>query len=111
MTKWLKGRVFLVGDACGCPTLLSGQGASLAMGGAYMLAKALYETADYQDAFCRYEIQVRPHVEERQKNARDLAKSFVPRSKSGHARDTPPLPCSSAQLQERNHHYEHIDLL
>jgi 2-polyprenyl-6-methoxyphenol hydroxylase-like FAD-dependent oxidoreductase len=81
MPAWYKGRVVLVGDACGCPTLLSGQGASLAMGGAYMLAKALHETANYQDAFRRYEIQVRPHVEERQKNARDLAKSFVPRSK------------------------------
>jgi 2-polyprenyl-6-methoxyphenol hydroxylase-like FAD-dependent oxidoreductase len=81
MPEWYKGRVALVGDACDCPTLLSGQGASLAMGGAYMLAKALHETADYQTAFHRYAMQVRPHVEERQKNARDLAKFFVPRSK------------------------------
>jgi len=81
MPEWHKGRVVLVGDACGCPTLLSGQGASLAMGGAYMLAKALYETTDYQHAFRQYELQVSPHVEERQKNARDLARSFVPHSK------------------------------
>jgi 2-polyprenyl-6-methoxyphenol hydroxylase-like FAD-dependent oxidoreductase len=81
MPGWHKGRVVLVGDACGCPTLLSGQGASLAMGGAYMLAKALSETSGYQDAFRLYELQVSPHVEERQKNARDLARSFVPRSK------------------------------
>lgn len=80
MPEWSHGRVALVGDACDCPTLLSGQGASLAMGGAYMLAKALHETADYQTAFRRYEMQLRPHVEERQKNARDLAKFFVPRS-------------------------------
>ena len=38
MPTWHQGRVALVGDACDCPTLLSGQGASLAMGGAYLLA-------------------------------------------------------------------------
>lgn len=80
MPEWSQGRVALVGDACDCPTLLSGQGASPAMGGVYILAKALRETTDYQTAFRRYEMQVRPHVEERQKNARDLAKFFVSRS-------------------------------
>jgi 2-polyprenyl-6-methoxyphenol hydroxylase-like FAD-dependent oxidoreductase len=54
---------------------------ALAMGGAYMLGKALHEIPDYQNAFRQYELQVRPHLEERQKNARDLAKSFVPHSK------------------------------
>lgn len=83
MPTWHCGRVALVGDACGCPTLLSGQGASLAMGGAYMLAEVLHTTADYQDAFRHYERQMRPHVEARQKNARGFAKSFVPDSKLG----------------------------
>src|SRR5262249_41660187 len=55
---WHQGRVALVGDACDCPMLLSGQGASLAMGGAYLLARALHETADYQEAFHRYEQQM-----------------------------------------------------
>ena len=55
MPTWHQGRVALVGDACDCPTLLSGQGASLAMGGAYLLAKALHDTADYQEAFWCYE--------------------------------------------------------
>lgn len=33
------------------PTLVSGQGASSAMGGAYLLARALHETGDYREAF------------------------------------------------------------
>lgn len=74
------GRVALVGDACGCPTLISGQGASLAMGGAYLLAKALHEAATYQEAFQGYEQQMLSHVQAQQKNARGLAKSFVPGS-------------------------------
>jgi 2-polyprenyl-6-methoxyphenol hydroxylase-like FAD-dependent oxidoreductase len=41
MPTWHQGRVALIGDACGCPTLISGQGASLAMAGAYVLAEAL----------------------------------------------------------------------
>ncbi len=83
MPTWHQSRVALVGDACGCPTLISGQGASLAMGGAYVLAKALHEAVDYQDAFRGYERFVHPHVEERQKNARDFAKTFVPASRLG----------------------------
>src|SRR5690606_23122319 len=35
MEKWAEGRVTLVGDACYCPSLLSGKGSTLAMAGAY----------------------------------------------------------------------------
>lgn len=80
MPTWYKGRVALVGDACGCPTSLSGQGASMAMGGAYMLAKALHTLPDHTSAFRQYEQLVRPYVEQRQKNARTLTKSFLPES-------------------------------
>ncbi|MEO8953887.1 MAG: FAD-dependent monooxygenase [Ktedonobacteraceae bacterium] len=83
MPSWHQGRVALVGDACDCPTLISGQGASLAMGGAYLLARALHETTDYQHAFRQYEQQMRPHVQAQQKNARGFAKSFVPGSRLG----------------------------
>ncbi|HEY7419654.1 MAG TPA: FAD-dependent monooxygenase, partial [Ktedonobacteraceae bacterium] len=75
---WHRGRVVLLGDACDCPTLLSGQGASLAMGGAYLLAQELHETADYQEAFHRYEQQMYPVVQAQQKSARGFAKSFLP---------------------------------
>ncbi len=80
MPTWHSGRVALVGDACGCPTLMSGQGACLAMGGAYILAEELHETANYQDAFRRYEQRMRPHVEKQQKSGRGFAKWLVPGS-------------------------------
>ncbi|GHO90253.1 oxidoreductase [Reticulibacter mediterranei] len=83
MRTWHQGRVALVGDACDCPTLLSGQGASLAMGGAYLLAKALHDTADYQEAFRRYEQQMSAYVLEQQKSGRSFAKSFLPGSPLG----------------------------
>jgi 2-polyprenyl-6-methoxyphenol hydroxylase-like FAD-dependent oxidoreductase len=83
MPTWHHGRVALVGDACDCPTLLSGQGASLAMGGAYLLALALDETADYQEAFRRYEQQMYAYVQVQQKSARGFAKFFLPGSPLG----------------------------
>jgi len=78
MSTWHQGRVALIGDACGCPTLISGQGASLAMGGAYVLARALHEASNYQEAFRQYEQQMGPHVLEQQKNGRGFAKTFLP---------------------------------
>lgn len=81
MPIWSQGRVALVGDACGCMTLISGQGASMAFGGAYVLAEALHKHTDYQSAFRAYEQQMRPPIETRQKNARSFAKAFVPGSK------------------------------
>lgn len=83
MPTWHQGRVALVGDACDCPTLLSGQGASLAMGGAYLLAKALHDTTDYQEAFRRYEQQMSAYVLDQQKSGRSFAKSFLPGSPLG----------------------------
>ena len=83
MPQWVNGRVALVGDACGCMTLISGQGASMALGGAYILAEALHEYDDYAAAFRAYENQVRPETETRQEKARDFAKAFVPGSELG----------------------------
>ncbi len=83
MPTWHQGRVALVGDACDCPTLLSGQGASLAMGGAYLLANALHDTADYTEAFRRYERQMSDYVRAQQKSARGTARSFLPGSPLG----------------------------
>jgi 2-polyprenyl-6-methoxyphenol hydroxylase-like FAD-dependent oxidoreductase len=82
MPQWSCDRVALVGDAAYCPTLISGQGASLAMGGAYILAEELGQTAAIPTALANYEKRLRPHIEEKQKKARKLAKSFVPRSRA-----------------------------
>ena len=82
MPQWSCERVALVGDAAYCPTLISGQGASLAMGGAYILAEELGKTAAVPTALANYEMRLRPHIEEKQEKARKLAKSFVPRSRA-----------------------------
>ncbi|MGW4791681.1 FAD-dependent monooxygenase [Nonomuraea sp. NPDC004297] len=60
MERWTKGRVALVGDAGYCASPLSGQGTSLAMVGAYVLAQEL--GADPETAFDRYERRMRPFV-------------------------------------------------
>ncbi|WP_433512948.1 FAD-dependent monooxygenase [Nonomuraea sp. CA-143628] len=61
MERWSEGRVTLVGDAGYCASPLSGQGTSLAMVGAYVLAQEL--SRDPQGAFDRYEARMRPFAE------------------------------------------------
>jgi deazaflavin-dependent oxidoreductase (nitroreductase family) len=80
MPTWHNGRIVLIGDAAYCLTLISGQGASLAMGGAYFLAQALKQSPDHQTAFIQYENRLRPYIEETQEKARRFAPRFVPGS-------------------------------
>jgi len=80
MPKWSSNRVALIGDAAHCLTLISGQGASMAMAGAYFLASELNNTSDYQTAFARYEKRLRPYIERAQTKARRFAPTFVPNS-------------------------------
>jgi 2-polyprenyl-6-methoxyphenol hydroxylase-like FAD-dependent oxidoreductase len=83
MPTWYQGRVVLVGDACDCPSPLAVHGASVAMAGAYLLAKALHDSTDYQEAFRRYEEQMFAFVRKQQKRGRSLAKTFLPSSPLG----------------------------
>ena len=76
-------RLQSLGDAAHCLTLISGQGASTAMGGAYILAEELGKAEDYRAAFAAYERRVRPFVEDKQRKARRFAKTFVPGSRLG----------------------------
>ena len=63
MEHWSTGRVALLGDAAHCPSPLSGQGTSLALVGAYVLARELGRTdGDHRAAFARYEERMRPFV-------------------------------------------------
>jgi len=81
MDKWSNGRVCLLGDAAFCPSLLSGQGASLSMAGAYVLAGELYEAkGDYKLAFKNYEKVFKGFVEKRQEVAGVFVRSFMPSS-------------------------------
>jgi 2-polyprenyl-6-methoxyphenol hydroxylase-like FAD-dependent oxidoreductase len=66
MPRWSSGRVALVGDAAHAPSFLSGQGTSLALVGAYVLAGELAAHTDPADAFASYERLTRPFVEANQ---------------------------------------------
>lgn len=84
MEHWSKGRITLVGDACCCPSLLSGKGSTLAMVGAYILAGELkLANGDYKVAFAEYENSFKPFIDKKQKSAQSFAKSFVPKSNFG----------------------------
>ncbi|BBJ44868.1 oxidoreductase [Streptomyces antimycoticus] len=62
MPHWSSGRVALVGDAAYAPSFLTGQGSSLALVGAYMLADAVASHRDHTAAFAAYEHGVREFV-------------------------------------------------
>lgn len=76
--RWSQGRVTLLGDACQCPSLLAGQGASMAMGGAYILAEELATARNLETALQRYEERVRPAIDRKQLAGRRIARWFVP---------------------------------
>jgi 2-polyprenyl-6-methoxyphenol hydroxylase-like FAD-dependent oxidoreductase len=83
MPHWHQGRVALLGDACGCLTLLAGQGSHMAMAGAYVLAQELKQhNGDYDAAFAAYQALLKPAVDKRQQDAALFAKVFVPSERS-----------------------------
>ncbi len=83
MPQWSSNRVVMLGDAAYCPTLISGQGAALAMAGAYFLTEELNQNSDVQAALTHYEKRLRPYVEKVQTKARRFAPNFVPDSQLG----------------------------
>lgn len=67
MESWTKGRITLVGDAAYCPSPFTGQGTSLALIGAFVLAKELTRTPDdYAAAFTRCETRMLPFARQNQ---------------------------------------------
>ncbi|MEL6525328.1 MAG: FAD-dependent oxidoreductase [Chloroflexota bacterium] len=80
MPQWYKGRVIVIGDAAYCPTLISGQGASMAMAGAYFLSEAIDTTNHPIVAFQHMDERLRPHIDNIQQSAQNFASTFVPKS-------------------------------
>jgi 2-polyprenyl-6-methoxyphenol hydroxylase-like FAD-dependent oxidoreductase len=75
MPHWTEGRTALIGDAGYAPSPLSGQGTSLAIVGAYVLAGELAEAqGDHVRAFSRYEKLLSKFVIKNQKLAQMSAK-------------------------------------
>ncbi|MGH3098753.1 MAG: FAD-dependent monooxygenase [Streptosporangiales bacterium] len=81
LPQWSSGRVVLLGDACGAVSLLAGQGASLAMGGAYVLAKQLAKAGSIEAALAEYQRLWQPIVTEKQQVARHGVGWFLPSSR------------------------------
>lgn len=83
MPTWSKGRITLVGDAAYGPSPLSGQGSSLALVGAYVLAGELKAAqGNYDRAFVAYEKEMREFVEKNQKIGLTAAGGMIESSKS-----------------------------
>ncbi|MFI0468222.1 MULTISPECIES: FAD-dependent monooxygenase [Saccharopolyspora] len=84
LDDWARGRVVLLGDAGYCPSPLSGQGSSLALVGAYVLAgELLAADGDHRTAFRRYEAEMRNFVTQNQNVATEGAKTLIPKTATG----------------------------
>lgn len=71
MPQWSKGRIVLVGDAGYAPSPVSGQGTSVAIVGAYVLAGELAKAeGDHLIAFSEYETALRKFVKVNQELAK-----------------------------------------
>jgi 2-polyprenyl-6-methoxyphenol hydroxylase-like FAD-dependent oxidoreductase len=83
MPRWSTGRVALVGDAAHAPSFLAGQGTSLALVGAYVLAGELAAAAgDHRVAFPAYERTLRGFVERNQGLARPDGGTVIPTTRA-----------------------------
>ncbi|MFI5734938.1 FAD-dependent monooxygenase [Kribbella sp. NPDC051587] len=78
LPSWSAGRVALVGDAAYAPSFFSGQGTSIALAGAYVLAGELALHDDHSAAFAAYERITRPYVSANQAIAKGGGATMAP---------------------------------
>jgi 2-polyprenyl-6-methoxyphenol hydroxylase-like FAD-dependent oxidoreductase len=70
LDRWSQGRVALVGDAACCASPMSGQGSSIALVSAYVLAGELAAAGgEHRQAFAAYEAVLRDYVARNQQLA------------------------------------------
>ncbi|APX33097.1 FAD-dependent oxidoreductase [Brachybacterium sp. P6-10-X1] len=82
LPRWTEARVALVGDAACAVSLVAGQGASLGIAGAHLLAEMLATEAAVPDALAEYERRWRPVATGIQEAARGrVIEVFLPRSR------------------------------
>jgi 2-polyprenyl-6-methoxyphenol hydroxylase-like FAD-dependent oxidoreductase len=79
LPRYSAGRVVLLGDAAHCPSPSAGQGTSMALVGAYLLAAELAAAGgDHRAAFDAYEARLRPYVERNLAFGVKMAGDMVP---------------------------------
>ncbi|MCM2569860.1 FAD-dependent monooxygenase [Achromobacter xylosoxidans] len=79
MPRWHQGRILLAGDAAHSLSLISGQGAGMALASAYVLAQEL-ACAPLPEALAAHERRLRPVIDSLQQRSRRLAPVYVPTS-------------------------------
>jgi 2-polyprenyl-6-methoxyphenol hydroxylase-like FAD-dependent oxidoreductase len=82
MDKWSDGRIALLGDAAFCASPMAGNGTSMALVGAYVLAGELATAPDHATALRRYEEEMREYVARCQKFALGGVSSLMPKSRA-----------------------------
>jgi 2-polyprenyl-6-methoxyphenol hydroxylase-like FAD-dependent oxidoreductase len=103
LPRWSRGRVALVGDAAYAPSFLTGQGTSLALAGAYLLAHALATHRDHAAALAAYEDGLRPFVAANQALVDNGAATLLPTTardlerRNATLRDLVTLPAAPAR--------------
>jgi 2-polyprenyl-6-methoxyphenol hydroxylase-like FAD-dependent oxidoreductase len=111
MPRWSSGRVALVGDAAYAPSFLTGQGSSVALAGAYMLAGALASTPDHTAAFTAYERDTREFVTMNQALVTEGDASLFPATAEALAqRNTALLAASPEPSEEGRPAHSALDL-
>ena len=80
MPRWSAGRVAVLGDAAFGPSFFSGQGTSMALVGAYMMAGALATHAEPTVAFDTYEAATRPYMAANQRLVKQGSTTVAPGS-------------------------------
>jgi 2-polyprenyl-6-methoxyphenol hydroxylase-like FAD-dependent oxidoreductase len=84
LDRWYCGRVALIGDAAFCPSLLVGEGSSLAMASAYVLAGELERAdGDHRIAYPAYQDRLKAFVDRKQHLAAGFARQFAPQTRFG----------------------------
>ncbi|CAK7213432.1 hypothetical protein SBRCBS47491_001795 [Sporothrix bragantina] len=84
LPQWSKGRVLLLGDAAHCLTLISGQGAGMALVSAEILGKELQATKDVAHALANHGRRLRPAITRLQDRSRSMAAVYVTKNWLGY---------------------------
>lgn len=77
MPSWNRGRIVLLGDAAHCLTLISGQGAGMAMASAEMLSQELARRS-IDAALAEHHRRLSPAIARLQQRSRHMARVFIP---------------------------------